>query len=109
MTDSSARCSDDSPDLSTLPKRMRFAALVLDEARKEFHSRTENMSSNWIALAWNKGDLCTFASKWERSDEHRTIVSESVLPRCSCGFSPSGGRVEELWRSMFAHLDGDDA
>lgn len=56
------------PDLSTLPKRMRFAAEVLKEARETFHSRPENDRSGWLANHWTSSDLLNHAAAWERAD-----------------------------------------
>jgi hypothetical protein len=66
------------PDLSTLAQRMRYAAQVLDEARAEFHNRPENDNSNWLAIAWNKGDLCSFASQWEAADRELIERGETI-------------------------------
>lgn len=77
------------PDLSTLPKRMRYAADVLKEARKAHHSRPENGNSDWAAYAWDPTNLCYHADNWESED------SEAA---------DRDAQIEELAQAMYQQI-----
>jgi hypothetical protein len=67
-----------SPELSTLPQRMREAADVIDEAAAEFHGRPENMNSGWLAHNWTAKDLRTYADDWEAADRQAEALTDEL-------------------------------
>lgn len=57
----------DTPDLSTLPKRMRMAADVMDEAKKRLDIEVYGESQGERA-EWHSDALRKRADIWERAD-----------------------------------------
>lgn len=74
---------DKMPDLSTLPKRMRYAATVVEEARREYHNRPNNLNSNWVANAWDPTNLRHHADEFEADDRTNDELINELAPLLS--------------------------
>lgn len=77
------------PDLSTLPARMYYAAEVLKEASHYYHSLPENRHSNWTGQLWSSSQLRNLADDWEAEEEaaaeQRRMVELLVADMCKYG------------------------
>ena len=65
------------PDLSTLPKRMRYAATVLAEADARYARYTRKQMVD-DCFGWDSQSLQSVADEWEAQDrevaEHKTLI-----------------------------------
>lgn len=66
---------DDTPDLSTLPQRMRYASQVMEEAAEEYHRRYDA----WLFPHWQARHLPQFADQWEAEDRHEADERQAQI------------------------------
>lgn len=52
---------------------------------------------------WHEDEHTPFTSSAVATSGHNIVLTDEVLPRCACGYSPNGSTVEQLWRDTFRH------
>lgn len=96
------------PDLSTLPKRMRYAATVLAEANERLNEL--NILGKQTGYLWGSSSLIKEAGLWEESDraaaDHDTQIDELARQIHAYDLPPRTGffEVRDMYRAIARSL-----